>query len=183
MQPGPTMYLYRWKVEMNHLMRVGKIMTMLPRRPLERPLLKRLPLPRLKSLKSQPVTHIQTRSTAWQAVRSGRSLLMSMLPTLQMPSVAAMRTERTNCIFHESQVVRYHMLTRTGTVPMAIWKSVFYALAPPLRATASPPRSPRPRLRLPEVMVKPSTVTRTQVSSKSYHPITMDIANICQALR
>jgi hypothetical protein len=108
---------------------------------------------------------------------------MSMLRTLQMPLVAAMRTERTNCMFLEPQVVNYHMLTRTGTVPTAISKSVCYALAPPLRATASPPRSPRPRLRLPEVMVKPSTATRTQVLSKSHCPVTMNIANICQALR
>jgi hypothetical protein len=86
-------------------------------------------------------------------------------------------------MIHESKVLQHYMLTSTGTVPMAIWKSVFYALAPPLRVTASPPRSPRPRLRLPEVMEKPSTVTRTQVSSKFHFPITMDIANICQALR
>jgi hypothetical protein len=84
---------------------------------------------------------------------------------------------------HDSKVLQYYMLTSTGTVLMAIWKSVFCALAPPLRATASHPRSPRPRLRLPEVMVKPLTVTRTQVSSKSYCPIMTDIANICQALR
>ena len=108
---------------------------------------------------------------------------MSMLRTLQMPLVAAMRTERTNCMFHESSVVQNYRLTRTGTVPMAIWKSVFYALAPPLRATASPPLSRRPRLRLLEVMGKPSTATRTQVSSKYYSFITVKIANIYQALR
>lgn len=168
---------------MKRRMRVKKIMTMLPPPALQRPLLKRLLLPRLRSPKSQAVTRIQTRCTAWQAVKSGRLPLISMLQTLQMLSVAATRTERTNCKLHQSQVVQYNMLTLIGTVPTAISKSVSCARAPLLRAaTASPPLSPRPRLRLPVVTVKRSTVTRMQVSSKSYSLITMNIANIFQTL-
>jgi hypothetical protein len=86
-------------------------------------------------------------------------------------------------MLHELQVVQYYMLTQPGTVPKAISKSVSYAPAPPLRATASPPLSLRPRLRLPAVTVKPLIVIRTQVSSKSCSIILLDIANIGQALR
>ena len=161
-------------------MQVKKIMTMLPQPALQQPLLKRLLLlPQLRSPKSQAVTRIQTRCTAWQAVKSGRLPLISMLQTLQMLSVAAMRTERTNCKLHESQAVQYCMLTLIGIVPKAISRSASYALAPPLRtATASPPLSPRPRLRLPVVTVKRSTVTRMQVSSKSCNLVTMNAINI-----
>lgn len=164
---------------MKRRMRVKKIMTMLPQPALRQPLLKRLLLPRLRSPKSQAVTRTQTRCTAWQAVKSGRLPLISMLQTLQMLSVAAMRTERTNCKLHESQAVQYCMLTLIGTVPKAISKSVSCALGPPLRAdTASPPLSPRPHLRLLAVTVKPSTVTRMQVSSKSCNLVTMNAINI-----
>ena len=164
-------------------MRVKKIMTMLPQPALQQPLLKQLLLPQLRSPKSQAVTRIQTRCTAWQAVKNGRLPLISMLQTLQMLSVAAMRMERMNCKLHELQAVQYCMLTLIGTVPKAISKSVSCALAPPLRAvTASPPLSPRPHLRLPAVTVKQSTVTRMQVSSKSCNLITMNTTNIYQAL-
>jgi len=168
---------------MKRRMRVKMIMTMLPPPALQQPLLKRLLLPRLRSPKSQAVTRIQTRCTAWQAVKSGRLPLISMLQTLQMLSVAATRTERTNCKLHQSQVVQYNMLTLIGTVPTAISKSVSCARAPLLRAaTASPPLSPRPRLRLPVVTVKRSTVTRMQVSSKSCSLITMNTTDTQQAL-
>ena len=164
-------------------MQVKKIMTMLPQPALQQPLLKRLLLPQLRSPKSQAVTRIQTRCTAWQAVKNGRSPLISMLQTLQMLSVAAMRMERMNCKLYELQAVQYCMLTLIDTAPKGISKSVSYALAPPLRAvTASPPLSPRPHLRLPAVTVKQSTVTRMQVSSKSCNLITMNTTNIYQAL-
>ena len=165
---------------MKRRMRVKKIMTMLPQPALQQPLLKRLLLlPQLRSPKSQAVTRIQTRCTAWQAVKNGRSPLISMLQTLQMLSVAAMRMERMNCKLYELQAVQYCMLTLIDTAPKGISKSVSYALAPPLRAdTASPPLSPRPHLRLPAVTVKPSTVTRMQVSSKSCNLVTMNAINI-----
>ena len=165
-------------------MQVKKIMTMLPQPALQQPLLKRLLLlPQLRSPKSQAVTRIQTRCTAWQAVKSGRLPLISMLQTLQMLSVAAMRMERMNCKLYELQAVQYCMLTLIDTAPKGISKSVSHALAPPLRAvTASPPLSPRPHLRLPAVTVKQSTVTRMQVSSKSCNLITMNTTNIYQAL-
>ena len=168
---------------MKRRMRVKKIMimTMLPQPALQQPLLKRLLLLRLKSPKSQAVTRTQTRCTAWQAAKSGRLPLISMLQTPQMLSVAAMRTERTNCKLHESQAVQYRMLTLIGTVPKAISKSASCALVPPLRAaTASLPLSPRPQL--PAGMVKQSTVTRMQVSSKSCNLIRMNTTNIYQAL-
>ena len=168
---------------MNRRMRVRKIMimTMLPQRALQQPPLKRLLLPRPKSRKSQAVTRIQTRCTAWQAVKSGRLPPILMLQILQMLSVAATRTERTNCKLHGSQVVHYYMLILTDTVPMAISKSASYALAPALRtATASPPLSLR--LQPPAVTVKRSTAILMQASSKVSSLITMNIADIFQAL-
>jgi hypothetical protein len=48
-------------------------------------------------IKLQIVTRIRTYSTAWPGARSGKSPLMSTLVMHQIPTVAAMRTEKTNC--------------------------------------------------------------------------------------
>lgn len=85
-------------------------------------------------------------------------------------------------MLHETQVLPYYILTLTGTVPKAISKSVFYAPALQLRATASLLLSPHPRPRLPAAMVRRSTVIRTQASSKSCIVIVMNIANTYQTL-